>query len=107
MGRRRRIDLLTGQHVHPHCALAEPFEVRQVRMQIERLDPLKQPKIVARSISVNQGRRAVRLGRWAKTEPVFDRYAQSGEERASEPAEPLARRNATVAVMEAFGAAAS
>jgi hypothetical protein len=98
----RQIDALAGQHVHFLEGSAEAFEMRQMGMEIECRDALEKPQPIGPALDHDRRRRAIGLGGGVEPKSIFHRHAKSGEERASETAETLLRRDHLIPMMAEF-----
>ena len=77
--------------------------MRQVRMQVERIDSLQKMKALDRGFDLDWRGRAIRLRFRTQPEPVRDWQAQGRQQRAGESGETLLRRDRSVAMMQERG----
>ena len=91
---------LTGQDIELGSSLAKPFELRQMRMQIECIDALQQAEPVERRLDLDWRGRSIRFGCRVKSEAILHRHTKAGEERAREAAELLLWRDSLIPVVE-------
>jgi len=82
--------------------LAKALELRQMWMQIESADFLKQAEAVKRGIDFDRRWRAIRFGCRSKPEEIFHRYTKSSEKRPREASEPLPWRDRLVSMVLEF-----
>ena len=47
---------LAGEDLHPRGSLSKAFQLRQVRMQVERPNPFEEPEAIGRLIDLNRRR---------------------------------------------------
>ncbi len=103
MRRGRKIDALPGQNLEPCRAVADPFQLRQMRVEVECRDAVEQAQRIQRPLCLDRRRRSVRGGGGPQPEAILHRHAEPGEQRQREPAKSLPRRDRPVTVMEMFG----
>lgn len=72
--RRGLVDSLPCEHVELGERVPEAFQVRQVGVQVERRDPLKQPEPVQPTLGHYRRWRAVGIRRRVQPEPILDRH---------------------------------
>ncbi len=94
---------LPGEHGHALRCRADAFQLRQVRVEVERPDPAQQAQPVERAVDLDGRGSAVGGHGRTQAEAVFDRHAEPGEQAAREAAEALARRNAGIAMVQMLG----
>ncbi len=83
------IDRLARQHIQLTRALAQPLEMRQVRMKIEGRHALHQPRAVQFGGDFERRRRTIRQFCGTKAETIPNRKPQPGQKRNAEIAEAL------------------
>src|SRR5271156_174490 len=97
---RSRVDLLTGQHVQFRDRVLEPMEVREVGMEVECGHPVEELQPIQPIVDFDRRRRTIQLGSGSESKSVANRYTEPREQRASEAAKTLPRRNGLVAVVK-------
>ena len=96
------VDALPGQNVEFGNCLAETFELRQMWVQIERVDIPKDAQSIQLRLDFDCCRRSVWLRCGLESKAVFNRYAEACKQCAREAAELLPGWTGLVAVVLEF-----
>jgi len=99
---RRQVYALASEDFHACHAVADPFELRQVRMSIESPHTLKEAELIAYAFGGDGHGRSVRLNRRPQPKAVVDRHAKTGKKCPRKTTEALPGRNRLVSMMEMF-----
>jgi len=103
MRRGGKIDRLPGQDLKIRHCMAQTLEMRQVRVQVEPVEAVKQPKTIQLNLDLDRRGRPVLLGFRPESMAVLDRNAETGEQRARQTSEALLRGNCPVSMMQERG----